>query len=205
MNVKPKKCKGTGKAIGHGCGELQFERVYGLGKKCKCYQNWLLTSDAGKEQLSKITLKVTSPRLELEKAEKTLKDRKKLGFLLTNVKNICHEYIRLRDVNLPCISCGIPYNESFQAGHFAKAELYSNLKFDEKNINGQCQQCNLRKEGNESGYRAGLIQRYGKEHLDYIDERIMQYKRNNFEWERDLLIETREYYKQKLKHLKIKL
>jgi len=202
MEVKAKKCKGTGKAVDFGCGTMQLKRIYGLGVSCKCYQNWLLNSDAGREKIKKETLKISQPRIAMEKAIEENKHRVKLSYLLTNTKNICHEYVRLRDGGKPCISCGTPYKEDFQAGHFYKAELFSNLKFDEKNISGQCRQCNLRKEGNESGYRVGIIQRYNEDHLKYLDDKAKHYKQNHFEWDKLELFEVREYYKEKLKELK---
>ena len=198
----PKRCKGTSKAIGYGCNEPQQERIFGLGKKCGCYKEWLLHTPQGQEYLKSVTLKITQPRIDLQNAQSQRKDRVKLGHLLSNVKNICHEYIRERDKGKDCISCGIQYLEDFQAGHFYKAELFSNLKYDEFNVSGQCRQCNLRKEGNESGYRSGIIQRYGFEHLRYLDDKAKAYKQNNFEWDREQLIEIRDYYKQKLKELK---
>ena len=53
IKVKEKKCKGIGKAIGYGCGSMQLKRVYGLGLNCRCYQNWLLNSEEGKNKLKK--------------------------------------------------------------------------------------------------------------------------------------------------------
>jgi hypothetical protein len=200
--IKPKKCKGTSKAIGYGCNEPQQERIFGLGKKCGCYKEWLLHTPQGQEYLKSVTLKITQPRIDLQNADLENKNRTKLAYLLTNTKNTCHEYIRERDKGKPCVSCDSAWQSSHQAGHFYKSELYSNLRFDEKNLSGQCQQCNLRKEGNESGYRAGIIQRYGFDHLRYLDEKAKAYKQNNFQWDREQLIEIRDYYKQKLKELK---
>lgn len=196
--IKTQKCKGLSIAKGHGCGTPQSERINGLGIKCKCYSKWLLGTPEGAAKLKRITIEASAPRIELEKAFQDRKDRNKLGTLLTNVRNTCHEYVRLRDVGKPCISCGIPHLESFQAGHFYKAELYSNLKFDEKNITGQCQKCNLRKEGNESGYRAGIIQRYGSDHLNYLDEKAKSYKKNDYHWDRVELEEIRKYFQAKI-------
>jgi len=195
-------CKGTSIAIGHGCGTPQQDRINGLGIKCKCYSKWLLGTPEGSAKLKRITLSVTAPRIELEKAFDDKKNRTKLNTLLINVRNSCHEFIRLRDKGKPCISCGISYLPDFHAGHLYKAELYSNLKFDEKNINGQCQSCNLRKEGNESGYRTGVIQRLGIEHLNYLDEKAKAYKKNDYHWDRAELEEMRKYYQEKLKELK---
>jgi len=195
------KCKGISIAIGYGCGLPQQNRIHGLGVDCKCYSKWLLTSSAGAEKLKRITIQASAPRIELEQAFEDKKNRTKLATLLMNTRIACHKYIRERDKGKPCISCGIPFLPDFQAGHFYKAELYSNLKFDEKNTNGQCQQCNLRKEGNESGYRSGIIQRFGKEHLNYLDEKAKAYKKNDYHWDRAELEEIRKYYTDKLKDI----
>ena len=205
MSIQPKQkqCKGTGSAAGLGCGTLTYHRVYGLCKN-ECYPDFLLNTEPGKLIMQKAMLKASKPRLqkeknksELEYAEKFKKDRDKLNYLLVNVRNECHKFIRKRDEFKPCISCGVHYNTNFQAGHFYKAELFSNLKFNENNIHGQCQQCNLLKEGNESGYRVGLIQRYGKEFVSELDNLAASHKKNIFSWEREQLEEIRKYYKSK--------
>jgi len=193
METKPKPCKGTGLAQGHGCGKPTLHRVYGLGKMC-CYSDWLLNSDNGRIKLQKATLKVTKPRLDLEKAKTERQDTKTLSNLLTNAKDACHAYIRQRDKGKPCISCGNAWHEDFQAGHFYKSELFSTLRFDDKNINGQCRRCNLFNEGNESGYRVGILNRFGKEHLDYLDERAQIEKQEQHKWDRDELKQIRLKY-----------
>jgi Bacteriophage Lambda NinG protein len=201
--VKFKPCKGTTQqTAGFGCNLPNKERKFGLGISCKCYINWLLNSEKGNEYLNRVTLKITAPRVNMEKAIIDRAENIKLGHLLINVRNICHDYIRTRDNDLNCISCNIPYRFDFQAGHFYKAELISSLKFDEKNINGQCVKCNLRKEGNESGYRIGIIDRFGQERLTELDNMANLYKQNNFTWNRVQLEETRKYYQRKLKDLK---
>lgn len=197
-----KKCKGTGKAIGFGCGEVVTERIFGLGKSCRCYSKWLLESNSGAEYLKRITIKVTAPRIELENAQQEKKDRTKLTWLLINVRTVCHDYIKLRDIGKNCVCCGIPYKPDFHASHFYKAELYSNLKYDENNIHSGCQKCNLLLEGNESGFRAGLIQRYGIDFINALDNKAKDYKRNDFHWDRETLQEIRTYYQEKLKILK---
>lgn len=183
IQTKPKPCKGTGKAKGYGCGKTTLHRVYGLGKMCGCYSDWLLNSENGKIVLSKSILKATQPRKEFEQAKNARKEQNTLKSLLINVRMQFHAYIRKRDKGKPCISCGIEWNDSFHASHFYKAELYSNLKFDKNNIHGACQKCNLFMEGNEGGFRVGLINRYGKDFVDALDKKAMQYKKENFKWE----------------------
>lgn len=205
-----KKCKGNGKAKGFGCGKeityserngiKTYKAKYGLGLDC-CYSDWLLNSKEGKEILSKTIKKVQKPRLELEKAMTEHNTNKSLSNLLKNTVNACHEYIRKRDKYKPCISCGEAWNETHQAGHFYKAELFSSLKLDETNIHNQCPGCNLYREGNESGYRVGLIKRYSKGYMDLLDSKALLDKKLNHKWDREELEKIRKYYKLKIKEL----
>lgn len=202
LQLKPKPCKGTNQAKGHGCGEMQLYRTYGLGRNCGCYSKWLLNTEAGQEKILKAQIKVSKPRRELEAREKEIKESKKLFSLLQTLKQNCHTYIRLRDKGKPCISCDTPYNDTFQATHFYKSELYSNLRFNEMNIHGGCQKCNLFKDGNESGYRVGFLKRFGADQLQKIDEIALSYKQESFKWNRSELTELNKYYCRKIKELK---
>jgi len=207
--IQPKqhKCKGINKAVSFpGCGKLTVNRKYGLCMNC--YPDFILNTEPGKLIMQKAMLKASKPRLEVEKnkseiqkAEKFKKDRDKLNYLLVNVRTVCHEYIRKRDEFKPCVSCGVPYNTNFQAGHFFKAQLFSNLKFNENNIHGQCKGCNMFNDGNESGYRVGLLQRYGKEFLSELNELAGDSKKNDYHWDREELEKLRIYYKNKLNQL----
>lgn len=198
IKTKEKQCKGTGKAHGYGCGKLTMHRVYGLGKMC-CYSDWLLNSEQGKIILHKAQLKATKPRRELEQAEQERKQNNSLSNIIQSLVNVCHKNIRERDKYKPCISCGAKWNEHFQAGHFYKAELYSNLRFDELNINGQCRICNLHKDGNFQGYREGFIKRYSVEQLEELENKAREYKSLSFKWDREDLKKKRVYYTNKLK------
>ncbi|MBP9794113.1 MAG: recombination protein NinG [Flavobacterium sp.] len=199
--VKEKPCKGTGVAVGYGCGKKTLYREHGLGKMC-CYADWLLNSEAGKIKLAKVTLKITQPRIDLQNAFNEKHHRTRLSNLLLNTKIAVHAYVRERDKGKACISCNGLWQSDFQAGHFFKAELYSTLRFDEKNISGQCVGCNIRKDGNESGYRVGIINRYGKSHLDYLDDLAQKENQQTHKWDRHELENIRTLYKQKLKEIK---
>ena len=200
IELKPKPCKGTGLAKGYGCGKITKHRVYGLGKMC-CYSNWLLTSENGKIKLEKARLKVSKPRRQFEEFKKERKDREKLTTLLESVKKLCHKYIRLRDKGKPCISCGQPWHQDHQAGHFYKAELFSTIKYNEYNINGQCVQCNIRKEGNESEYRVRLPKRIGEDNFNHLNHLAELDHKLNHKWDREALKAIRDYYKEKIKEL----
>lgn len=200
IQPKKKKCKGTGKAKGYGCGDETYHRVYGLCKQ-KCYPDWLLNSEQGKIMLEKATLKATKPRRELEKAESEHNNRKGITTLLKSLKEVCHKYIRLRDEGKPCISCGTPWKSDFDAGHFYKSELYSNLRFNEHNIHGQCIQCNRREEGNLSQYLVNLPKRIGEWKFNLLKSEAENYKQQDFKWDREHLKKLKSYYTKKIKEL----
>lgn len=200
MNPKKKKCKGNYRVSIQGCGNLVYKRTYGLCQSC--YAKWLLETDDGREKLKYATLKATKERVELENAEKEIKERKKISYLLTNVKNIVHKYIRLRDKGRSCISCGTEWREDFQAGHFYKSELYSSLRFNEDNIHGQCPKCNIYDEGNLNKYDLNLPKRIGKSKYHKLKELALEDKKTAFKWDRDELENIRKRYKAKLSEIK---
>ena len=69
-----------------------------------------------------------------------------------------NKFIRERDKELGCISCG---NKIDHAGHYFSSGHYSALSFDEDNVHGQCLKCNNFLHGNLINYRMGLVDRYG--------------------------------------------
>lgn len=72
-------------------------------------------------------------------------------------------YIRARDADLPCISCGRMHGGQWHAGHYLSTGARPNLRFDEQNVHKQCQPCNTHLHGNAINYRIGLIARLGIE------------------------------------------
>lgn len=80
-----------------------------------------------------------------------------------------NRYIRLRDRGRPCISCGTPWKDNFQACHYVPAGRSGKLRFDEANVHGGCVRCNLYESGNIRGYRIGLIERIGRARVEGLD------------------------------------
>jgi len=141
-------------------------------------------------------------RNELEQEKSKKKKSESLSHLKINVRTVCHEYIRLRDKGKPCVSCGKEWDSSFQAGHLYKAELYSLLKYDERAIFGQCQGCNIYRDGNESSYHLNILSRISEQDYQEIKKIASEEKKTNFKWDRQELNRIREYYKDKIKQLK---
>lgn len=97
---------------------------------------------------------------------KTIPDVKVLKKRLTVWFN---KYIRLRDRNRPCISCGI--RSVSDAGHYWSTQQCPNpsMRYNEKNVNGQCAYCNRMNQGASQGYREGLIRKYGPGVIEELD------------------------------------
>jgi hypothetical protein len=198
-----KKCKGSGKALGYGCGELVDVRFrkYGLGTTC-CYANWLYSSEEGKQMIEKATLKATAPRVELEKATNTSKDRKRLPVVLKQTQVVFNEFIRLRDKDKPCVSSGFPLGSLYDAGHCYSVKQFSGLRFNEYNVHAQSIGDNRFNEGNVEQYILNLESRIGSEQTEILKELAIQEKRNPKKWTIEEVLEIKKEYQTKLKALK---
>lgn len=83
-----------------------------------------------------------------------------------------------------CISCGRPLPiEQADCGHYINRQHMS-LRFSELNCNAQCRKCNRFMEGNNSGYRQGLIQKIGEQKVVLLEaQKYAENKMTNFELE----------------------
>ena len=113
--------------------------------------------------------KVVKERKEIRKEMKlnimTHKDWFKLLQISVNT------YVRLRDKDLPCVSCGRSDVEEFHAGHFI-ASTNSFLRFNELNIHKQCSYCNTHLRGNLIPYRQELIKRIGVSEVEKLESQV---------------------------------
>ena len=81
------------------------------------------------------------------------------------------EYIRKRDAQLGCISCGAKNGWKYsQAGHYI-SRSHMSVRYDEQNVNLQCMPCNIYKHGNMDEYAIALISKYGKNILFDLHKR----------------------------------
>lgn len=58
-----------------------------------------------------------------------------------------NEFIRWRDWDRPCISCGRFHDGQYHAGHYRSVGSHPELRFDENNVHKQCAPCNNHKSG----------------------------------------------------------
>ena len=89
--------------------------------------------------------------------------------LLGLATKLFNTYIRERDKDLSCISCGQMHTNRWEAGHYFNAGKVKCLRFNEYNVNKQCHRCNYHMSGNESGYRMGLVKKYGDKVVEEME------------------------------------
>lgn len=136
-------------------------------------------------------------RAETVRRKKALLENDK-GHWAKKAREACHAYVRERDKDLPCISCGaMPTAVKRDAGHYRASGNNSALRFDaERNIFAQCVPCNQHKSGNLIAYRKTLIERLGIDVVEWLDSNH-EVKR----WSLDELKEVHRHYTQKLKEI----
>lgn len=93
---------------------------------------------------------------------------------LTEAQSAFNAYIRLRDQDHGCISCGSTIGEGTvgglgDAGHFRSRGSAGHLRFHLLNCHLQCKKCNRYLSGNISEYRIGLMQKIGVERLEALE------------------------------------
>lgn len=196
MELKKKPCHGNGLAKGYGCGKESYKRKYGICDEC--LYSWYTTNEVGKIMFERLKIK------NKKKSDNAFKSdlRQKLKTLSeyeAEAKKVFQKYIRMRDEEQNCISCGTNNAKSWHGSHFYSANLYSGLIFDERNVHKSCDYCNVFLHGNLLEYRKGLLERYGslfveKLEADSVNKRVYKYTK-------DELIEIKNKYETKIKEL----
>jgi len=106
-----------------------------------------------------------------------------------------NSYIRNRDRNKGCISCGTQLGQKFDASHYYSAGGHFNVRFDEDNVHASCVYCNQFLHGNLLNYQIGIERRIGAEKLIELQGKAHETRK----YTRDELKEIIETYKQKNK------
>ena len=92
------------------------------------------------------------------------------SYQMRKAQDRCNEYIRLRDGNFPCISCGTTKDIQYAAGHWKSIGSHPSLRWHFWNINRQCnRKCNKGESGNAANYRLGLIEKIGLVNVEWLE------------------------------------
>jgi hypothetical protein len=84
---------------------------------------------------------------------------------------LVNQYVNhVRDAGKPCCTCGKTSDVKYDAGHYRSRGACKELRFELTNIHRQCSvNCNQHGSGMRHEYREFIINKYGKDHLDWLD------------------------------------
>ena len=174
--MKQKKCKY--------CKEL-FTPINSLQKNCfepLCVSDWIneVKENNWKRKKSKMKMDLM-----------TIQDYVKLA------QTVFNKYIRLRDKDKPCISCGNKLGVKYDCGHFYSAGGHWSVRFDERNCSAQCVNCNQHKHGNLIAYRENLLRKIGIEEFENLSVEAMKTRKFTIEELKEIIAT----YKKKIKEM----
>ncbi len=152
--MKPKKCKS--------CRE-PFTPSRPLQSACGV-QCAIALTNAGKEKARKA--KEARERAEHRIAKEKVKTK---GEHAKEAQAAFNEFIRLRDKDEPCISCGRYHEGQYHAGHYRSVGANPELRFEPLNVWKQCAPCNTHLSGNLVNFRLWLIQVIGVEKVEWLE------------------------------------
>ena len=165
MAVGKRKCKS--------CGEYVREFIV-TPKGVFCdYDSATKWAYANKSKGAEIVRKAQKKKDTIRK-----KELKSVGDYVKEAQAAVNKYIRLRDRNKSCVSCGCKSVSVFggykgaggwDAGHYRSRGSAGHLRFNLLNIHKQCVKCNRFNSGNAVDYRVELINRIGQDNVDKLE------------------------------------
>lgn len=184
IKTKEKQCKGTGPAINFtGCGCKTIHRKYGL---ClDCYRTFLLTTDEGKDIISKNTIKASS-KVQKEKRQRITQEKKSrpvsanFNIYTTTAWKWCSRFVLLKYADeAGFVRCSTSPNliyhvtdSNIHCGHLIKYRdgTKSNIKvaFDFRNLAPQSAMDNVKFSGKPEVMKQWLIQMHGQDEIDNL-------------------------------------
>ena len=134
------------------------------------------------------------------KAKKIRKDKQAhkaldKGHLTKIAQTAFNKYIRERDKDNGCITCGNKTRQ-MHAGHYRPVGRNARLRFNELNCHIQCSQCNNHLSGNLTPYREAMIRLYT---LPVVEE--LENDNDPYKFDLDELKEITETYRKKFKEI----
>jgi len=105
-------------------------------------------------------------RKEIKVRKERLKSRAEH---LKDTQTAFNAWVRERDAELPCISCGRHHQGKYDAGHYRTVGSNPALRFEPLNCHRQCSPCNTQLSGNIVNYRIALVKRIGAEAVDWLE------------------------------------
>lgn len=109
-------------------------------------------------------------KVKEKRADKVKRDKlKSRSEWAREAQTAFNSFIRARDDDLPCISCGRHHTGQYHAGHYLSVGARPELRFVELNVHKQCSPCNTHLSGNAVLYRIALINKIGTAGVDWLE------------------------------------
>jgi hypothetical protein len=153
---RPKKCKNPA------CG-ISFPPQR-LGQAVCSPKCGLAIKDVNQEKARKSLAQIE--RREIKVRKEKLKSR---ADHLREAQAAFNEWIRLRDADRPCVSCGRHHEGQYHAGHYRSVGANPELRFEPLNVWKQCAPCNTHLSGNLVNYRLSLLQLIGDAQVEWLE------------------------------------
>ena len=134
-------------------------------------------------------------KMKKDKLKKQKEDLLTVSDYLKLAQQVFNKWVRLRDKDQGCISCGKEINGVRHASHYLSSGGHSAVRFHTDNVWVSCYKCNVMLSGNGIEYRMRLIKKIGVERVEWLEENGHEVKR----WTKDELKEIIAEYKKKIK------
>ncbi|OBX09590.1 NinG recombination protein [Gallibacterium salpingitidis] len=150
------------------CGSYYTKTISSLQKVCSVECAIKLSKEQARKKREKLDKQA---RKEHRKRLEAIKTRAQW---LKDLQKVFNQFIRLRDKNEPCISCGRFHQGQWHAGHYKTVKAMPELRFNEDNCHKQCSVCNNYLSGNLTEYRINLIKKIGVERVAFLERKDHQ-------------------------------
>lgn len=187
--LKPRTCK-VKSPLGVVCGETFIPRSslqVVCSPMCAVYKT-------AQDKAKKATKQAAEQRAAHRVAKVKAKTR---GDYAREAQIVFNAFIRARDKDKPCVSCG-SFTGKKNAGHYRSVGSAPECRFMEINAHLQCEKCNSYLSGNLIPYRVELIKRIGLEQVDYLEG-----KHEAAHLSIDVLIGIKTEYRRKLNEIAV--
>jgi hypothetical protein len=155
--MKSRKCKNPA------CSE-SFVPTFNSTQKVCSWSCGLAIKDVNADKASKAIK--TQERAEHRIAKEKIKTK---GDYAKEAQQAFNEFIRLRDADLPCVSCVRHHDGKYDAGHYRTVGGNPALRYEPLNCAKQCVPCNRHKSGDVINFRLELVRRIGQEKVDWLE------------------------------------
>jgi len=153
-------------------------------KKCKApdcenmFTPFSTLTRACSPQCALILVKIANEKAQRKDTRERKKALKTLSEHTKEAQTPFNRYIvKVRDKDLPCISCNRHHSGQYDAGHYRSTKTHPELRFNEDNVHKQCSPCNRQLRGNIVEYRINLVKKIG---LDRVVELEGKYEPKHY-------------------------